>query len=123
MALCEKVSGRMRKENFKGRTVTLKIRLEGFKTYTRAITISTPVNFADMLYKEVKKLYNDFDTKGRKVRLVGVNVSNLSPADLRDSLFETSAEKKTESIHKATDRIKVRFGNKAIHRATVKTEE
>ncbi len=120
MRLSEKVSGRLRANGLKGRTITLKIRLTGFKTYTRAITIGTPDNFTDSLYKEVKKLYNSFDTKGRKVRLVGVSVLNLSSADLRDSLFETSTEKKTENIHKAVDRIKKRFGDSSICRAIVK---
>jgi len=119
MRLSEKVSTRLREGALKGRTVTLKIRLTGFKTYTRAVTISTPGNFTDMLYKEIKKLYNGFDTKGRKVRLVGVSVSNLSSADFCDSLFETSTEKKTEKIHKAVDRIKKRFGTNSIRRAIV----
>jgi len=117
MALCEKVTGRMRQEGFKGRTVTLKIRLEGFKTYTRGVTMSTPINFEDVLYKQVKILYNRFDTKGRKVRLVGVSVSNLSSTDSREWLFRESVDKKRESIHEAVDKIKARFGDGFIHRA------
>lgn len=118
MALCEKVAGRMRQEGFKGRTITLKIRLEGFKTYTRCVTIGTAINFEDMLYKEVKILYNRFDTKGKKVRLVGVSVSNLSPISSREWLFRETVDKKRESIHKAVDKIKARFGEGFIHRAT-----
>ena len=57
MALSEKVSARLRREGFKARTMTLKIRLEGFLTYTRAVTLDVSTNYADVLYKEIKGLY------------------------------------------------------------------
>ena len=121
MLLCEKVSDRMRCDGVKGRTITLKVRLTGFKTYTRAITIGVPTNFADVLYKEIKKLYNRFESKGKKVRLVGVKVSNLSPADFCDTLFSETGDKKRENIHGAVDKIKGKFGINSIHRASSRT--
>lgn len=120
MALCEKVSGRMREESFKGRTITLKIRLEGFRTFTRARTIADPTNFTDMLYKTTKDLYNRFDTEGKKVRLVGVQVSNLLPANAKVTLFKESSDKKREDIHLAVEKINRKFGSSFIHRASSK---
>ena len=120
MGLCEKVSGRLREEGFKGRTITLKIRLEGFHTYTRAVTIKEATNFADSLYKEVKRLYNKFDTKGKKVRLVGVSVSNLLPINSRDSLFRETVDIKKENVHSAIERINKKFGQSSIQRAASK---
>ncbi|MFH1593697.1 MAG: DNA polymerase IV [Candidatus Omnitrophota bacterium] len=122
MYLSEKVSGRLRQERIEGRTITLKIRLEGFKTFTRAVTAAAATNFEDMLYKEVKKLYNDFDRKGKRVRLVGVKVSNLTLSNphsskYRASLFEDNVGKRRENIHKAIDKIKGRFGDSSIQRA------
>jgi len=119
-SLCEKVSGRLRHEGMKGRTVTLKIRLEGFHTYTRAVTVNKPTNFSDMIYRRAKQLYKDFDTKGKKVRLVGVKVSGLTLTGFRDSLFKEERDEKKEGVHKAIDRIKRKFGDVAIHRATSK---
>ncbi|MFC1576102.1 DNA polymerase IV [Candidatus Omnitrophota bacterium] len=118
MTLSEKVSGRLRHDGLKGRTITLKIRLTGFKTYTRAVTVEKCTNFADVLYKEVKRLYNVFDKRGKKVRLIGVKVSNLSTAGFRDSLFGETKDEKQEQIHKAVDRIKDKYGDDSIHRAT-----
>jgi len=118
MSLCEQVSGRLRKDMLRGRTITLKIRLEGFKTYTRARTIEKAINFSDVLYKHIKDLYNRFDTKGKKLRLVGVKVSSLSSIQSKDSLFEDAFELKTENIHKAIDKIQKKFGNNSIHRGT-----
>ncbi len=117
MSLCEKITGRMRRKGFRGRTVTLKIRLEGFKTYTRASTMGVPSNFTDVLYKQSENLYNRFDTKGRKVRLVGVSVSNLTLINSPEWLFEENGNKKIENVHAAVDKIKNKFGENSIHRA------
>ena len=116
-SLCEKVSSRLREASLKGRTVTLKIRLEGFSTYTRAVTMPDATNFADILYKYVKQLYKNFDTKGKKVRLVGVKLSNLLPLKFQDSLFSRDTDKKREEVHKAIDKIKGKFGEGSIRRA------
>ncbi|MFH1381036.1 MAG: DNA polymerase IV [Candidatus Omnitrophota bacterium] len=122
MRLSEKVSGRLRCLGIKGRTVTLKIRLEGFKTYTRAKTISESTSFSDVLYKEIETLYNHFDTRNKKIRLLGVRVTNLVRGDFRDSLFSETADRRRENIHRAIDKIKSKFGNNFIYRAVSKFE-
>lgn len=117
ISLCEKVSGRLRQEGLKGRTITLKIRLEGFLTYTRAKTLDKPTNFMDTIYKTIKELLDKFNRKGKKVRLVGVKVSNFAQGEVQATLFEEKDEEKQESIHKAIDKIKNKFGREAIFRA------
>lgn len=116
MRLCEKVSIRLREDNIKGKTITLKIRLEGFNTYTRAITIVSATNFVDTIYKAVMKLFDGFDRKGKKVRLLGVKVSNLISQDTRDSIFAEANSSKLEGLHKAVDKIKGKFGRGSILR-------
>lgn len=115
--LCEKVTLRLRENACKARTVTLKIRLEGFMTYTRSSTPGAATNYFDVLYKEIKGLYNTFGRRGRKVRLVGVKASNLVAARSRESLFDESSDEKREKAHAAVDRITRKFGNGAIYRA------
>jgi len=119
MALAERVSDRLREEGVKGKTVTLKIRFEGFITFTRAVTLERSTNFADTIYKVAATLIKQFFEKGKKVRLVGVKVSNLSPASFRDHLFDDKDEGTKENIHRALDSIKEKFGNNAIRRAKV----
>lgn len=117
-ALCERVSDRLREEGLKARTITLKIRLQGFATYTRAVTMEVPTNFADVIYSHIKKLYDNFDAKGRKVRLVGVKSSNFSLASSKSDLFENTKENtKKEKVYSAVDDIKRKFGDSAIFRA------
>ncbi|MFH1772552.1 MAG: DNA polymerase IV [Candidatus Omnitrophota bacterium] len=117
ISLCEKVSCRLRNEAVKGRTITLKIRLEGFMTYSRAMTLSKATNYADVLYRAVDKLYNNFDKKKRKIRLLGVKVSGLLPSLQRDSIFDKSPDVKREKVHSAVDKIRGKFGDNAIKRA------
>ncbi len=114
MTLCEKVSGRLRAAGLKCRTMTLKIRLADFSTFTRSVTVGNATNFIDILYRTVKTLYKDFDTKGKPVRLLGVRCANFCPANLQDSLFADSGEVKSEARHKALDRIKNKFGESSI---------
>ena len=117
MHICENVSDRLRHERLKSKTITLKIRLEGFLTYTRSLTIDSPTNFADTLYMEAKTIFNKFDTKGKKVRLIGLKVSNLIASVLDTSLFRDFTKEKHEKLYEAIDKIKERFGGSSIFRA------
>ncbi|TBR19637.1 DNA polymerase IV [bacterium] len=116
--LCEEVSYRLRHEGFKSRNITLKIRLEGFKTYTRSVTIPDPTNLFDIIYKEAKRLYNNFDRNNRKVRLLGVRTSGFNVKEEQYDLFKTDGEKKKEKVHLALDKIRQKFGSSSIYRGS-----
>ena len=118
MYLSEKVSMRLRALGLKAKTITLKIRLTSFHTSTRAVTMDRQTNFADVLYKSLEILYNDFDKENKAVRLLGVKASNFSEKDFPDTFFRDESDDKNEEIHKAVDRIKEKFGNTSIHRAS-----
>ncbi|OGS52549.1 MAG: hypothetical protein A3J79_07535 [Elusimicrobia bacterium RIFOXYB2_FULL_62_6] len=122
LALCDKVSSRLRGAGVKGRTVTLKIRLEGFETFTRAVTLSFATNYTDVLHRRIIELYSAFRRGAKKVRLLGVKVSGLMPADEKESLFEAAEDKKRETVHLAVEGIRKKFGPGAIYRAGGKKE-
>jgi nucleotidyltransferase/DNA polymerase involved in DNA repair len=138
LALCDKVSSRLRDDVLKGRTITLKIRLAGFETFTRAVTQAFATNYADAIYERVTELYNAFRrgspasapakqhggsaSGGKKVRLLGVKVSGLMPADERESLFEEETDRKRENVHRAMEAIRSKFGRSAIYRAGAKKD-
>ncbi len=117
ITLCEKVSYRLRRDNLKAKTITLKIRLQGFSTYTRSKTITKASNFVESIYKISKNLLDNFNTRGKKVRLIGVKTSGLMPSDIKDTFFIDEKDQKKENLHKATDLIKEKFGRNSIHRA------
>ena len=67
----------MRRQNLRGRTVTLKIRLEGFETFTRSRTLPAPVNDTESVRATARDLFRQFRPAGKRVRLVGIGLSNL----------------------------------------------
>ncbi len=114
--LCEKVSRRLRMEDLKGKTVTLKLRSGDFKTITRDVTLADRTNFFDIIYRVSRSLLDKACQPGKKYRLIGVRVSNFHQPYVRDSLFEEVTSQKTEKIHRAVDAIKAKFGEKGIIR-------
>ena len=114
--LCEQVSARLRDAGLKSRTITLKIRLEGFQTYTRSLTIGEPTNFPEVLIREIRGLYDNFKMHGRRVRLVGVKTANFSYVD-EVSLFVDKEKIKKENVYCAVDKIRHKFGPGVIHMA------
>lgn len=117
LGLADKVSSRLREAGLKGRTVTLKIRLEGFETHTRARTLPLSTNYADVLGREALSIYSAFDRGRKRVRLLGVKVSGLMPADEKESLFEQEGDDRREKAHKAIESIREKFGRGSIYRA------
>ena len=121
LGLSESVSRRLRLEKLKAKTITLKIRLTGFRTYTRAVTLAKSTNFVDEIYKTANKIYfdfissKDFDNK-TKIRLIGIKTSNLMDSGIKDSIFDEGRDRKKENIHKAVDKIKEKFGDDIIGR-------
>ena len=76
MELIQGVVVSMKEEGYRGRTVTVKVRFNDFKTYTRAKSLE---KFADS-EPEIRRAA--FDCLGRfelkqKVRLIGFRISNL----------------------------------------------
>ncbi|HEX6586112.1 MAG TPA: DNA polymerase IV [Solirubrobacterales bacterium] len=66
-----------------GRTVTLKIRLRPFKTYTRSRTLESPTCDPQVLSATARDLLERFDPQ-MPVRLIGVGVAALTRAEGSD---------------------------------------
>ena len=65
LELSEKLSRRLRKLELKAKTLTFKIRLKGFKTYTRALTLAERTNFFDTIHQKSKELFDEFFKPGQ----------------------------------------------------------
>jgi len=73
----EKLHKSFIKHNLTCKTITLKIRFEGFITYTRSNTLLYPIQDKLKVLEEILKLYEEFKDKKEKVRLLGIKLSNL----------------------------------------------
>jgi len=74
------LSSRLRSRRLKARTVTLKVRHPDFTTLTRSVTLNTPSDSARIFHRLALELLGKVDM-GRRVRLVGLQVSNLRHED------------------------------------------
>jgi len=77
--LTKEVVINMREDGYQGRAVTVKIRFNDFKTYTRAKTLNRHTDSAEEIRKAAFDCLRRVDLK-RKVRLIGVRVSHLERA-------------------------------------------
>ena len=74
--LTKEVVINMKEEGYQGRTVSLKIRFNDFKTYTRAKTLSRHTDSEEEIRKAAFDCLGRIELK-KKVRLIGVRVSHL----------------------------------------------
>jgi DNA polymerase-4 len=74
--LAKDVAEALKREGYRGRTVTVKIRFGDFETHTRAKTIEQPTDRSDTVRKAAFDCLSRIELK-KKVRLIGVRVGNL----------------------------------------------
>ena len=117
LALSDKVAGRLLEKEQKGKTVTLKLRDETFKTITRSRTLDRPILSGEEIYEEARNLLWSEDLTGRKVRLIGVSISGFESDD-QTSLFEDVSQQKNKVEEVIAD-IRGRFGKGSITRASL----
>ncbi len=76
-ALTTEVSGLLKRYGLAGRTITLKVRYEDFQTITRSQSFSQPANNLEFIYNTSLELLTRTEAGQRKVRLLGVTLSNF----------------------------------------------
>ncbi|MFW5741948.1 MAG: DNA polymerase IV [Spirochaetota bacterium] len=87
---------RLMEEGAHSRTVTLKLRLTDFTTFTLRRTLSHEVTSADELYRSARELLQSKWDRVTPVRLVGCGLGNVEsgPPDGQQDLFDRSSEKR-----------------------------
>jgi len=115
--LSDKVGYRLRKHNLAGSCVQIKIRYSDFSTITRQTMLKQPTNLDDEIFEAVTDLLKSHFTVGREVRLLGVAVTKLEEPAIQLSLWDNSAQKKTQ-LTEAIDSLKDKYGKQIIIRAS-----
>ena len=80
-SLSNEVHERLLAERLWYRTVAIKVRFEGFVTFTREKTHTGYVDDLGLIREYVTLLFREFEKDRRKMRLVGVRLSDLKPAE------------------------------------------
>jgi DNA polymerase IV (DinB-like DNA polymerase) len=73
----QNIHKQLKKNNIFYKTITLKIRFQGFETYTRAKSLQNHIRDKTAALKIILELYKEFSNKNKKVRLLGIKFSNL----------------------------------------------
>jgi nucleotidyltransferase/DNA polymerase involved in DNA repair len=120
--LSDRVSRRLRKYGYHGKTISVKVRSSDFKTITRDKTLSRPTDHSRVIYETAKRLVPREYGPRIRIRLLGVRVSQLEKK--KDSpqlnLIEDFTNNKLEESSKAVDNIRNRYGESAIKLAGTK---
>jgi DNA polymerase IV len=74
---------RLSRHGLKGRTITLKIKFSDFKQITRSRSFPEPIDELPTICKLALELLHAADLANKKVRLLGISLSNFNPGSTR----------------------------------------
>jgi len=117
LRLSHRVGARLRKEGFRARTITLKVRLASFTTLTRSRTLPDATDTASDLYRIAGELFTGLPPGRRRIRLLGVASSGLQPGGAEQLALVRAG--RWEDAERALDRIEARFGPGSAFPATL----
>ncbi len=121
LRLSERAARRAREAGVCGRTVALKVRYEDFSTLSRSVTLPTPTDLSGVVHATAAALLDKLGP-GRRVRLLGVRLDSLVPADQVGEQLELGAVADRpgwREAEDALDRVSQRFGSRAVRRASL----
>jgi DNA polymerase-4 len=75
--IAAKLENALARREAQGRTITLKIKYFDFKSITRSVTVSEPADTATEIMRHVKPLLAKTEAGKKKVRLLGISISNF----------------------------------------------
>lgn len=113
-SLCDEVSAELRFQNRRAKCITLKVRYTDFETISRQVTSKGGSNISKVIYTIARQLLDKvLLEKGKPIRLLGIKASGLLDRDQQYSMFD-SVGQRWESLDKAIDKIRIKYGNASI---------
>lgn len=128
LELSEEVGLDARKQDYRGRTVSIVIKFSDFQVITRQRSIQ-PTYLTKEIYETGVRLLKDNWNGIRPIRLIGIGIGGTAEERVQQlSIFDITQEKpnikKEEKLEKALDAIKERYGVSAVKRARlIKTDK
>ena len=114
--MTEKLSRRAKRAGLRGATVVLKLKTAGFKLRTRSQTLADPTQLAESIFQTARVLLRR-EADGTAFRLIGISMSNLSPAEADAELedLEPAIARKAKA-ERAMDGLREKFGLGAVEK-------
>ncbi|KAA9086850.1 DNA polymerase IV [Microbacterium radiodurans] len=115
--LADRVGGRLRSGGWEAATVSIKVRLTDFSTYSRSQTLPLPTNVGQRIGSAAIALLDSVDLT-QPVRLIGVRAEKLR-AGASAGLTLWDDDEDWRRVDDALDGARARFGRGAVTRASV----
>jgi DNA polymerase-4 len=109
LRLAQRVGRRLREEGLAAGTVTLKVRTDTLRTFTRSLSLSAPTDLGWEIAEVALGLFRRSEV-GARVRLLGISVSRLSPSSPPDLEGRRERRRRAEQV---LDELARRFGKAA----------
>lgn len=82
------LTGRLERHNFKGNTLTLKIKFHDFSQITRSTTRPQELHTLDEILPLAKQLLKEVDYEQHPIRLIGLSISNPHEEEAKKGVWE-----------------------------------
>jgi len=106
--------GQLQDAGVGGRTVVLKFKTAKFKIRTRSVSLDTPTQLADTIFRVARDALKR-ETDGTAFRLLGVGLSNLADAAACDAFDLLGRDQgKRAAAERAVDKLRTRFGEESV---------
>lgn len=120
LSLAETVAARLRADNMMANVVSVSIVDSEFCHSSHQTTLLSPTHSTDELHKTACSLFDEL-WDGSPIRNLGIQTSKVVADDAarQMNLFGFETDEKREKLDQAIDKIRDRFGTKAIQRASL----
>jgi DNA polymerase-4 len=118
--LCESVGVRLRRGNYAANVISVGIRDNNFEYYSRQKKIGVPTDITTELYKIAAQIFRE-GWKREPIRQLGVRAEKLCDSRVRQMILGNENEnfsEKQKTLDRAIDKIRIRFGDEAVMRAS-----
>ena len=117
--LGDRTAERLRARQLKAGMISIKVRRRDFETYTRQKSFSPPTQETRLIVQVATELLERWleEQPRAAVRLLGVGVSDLAPAQQLD-LFTSRESDESGKLDQALDRIRGKYGTEAVKRGS-----
>jgi DNA polymerase-4 len=121
LELSDHVAERLRKDGYRARKVTLKLRYASFSTHTKQRSLDKTIQTGNEIAAVARELFAQFPLK-QKIRLIGVSAGDLKrdgddPQQM--ALFSQNASQaEKERLSHTVDEINEKFGPAALRRGS-----
>ncbi len=123
LGLCEAVARRMRRDDYIGRTVNMRLRIGYAMGFSRAETMEEYTDLAAPIFRTACRILAREAALGAwadKITCVGISVSNVKPARERQFSLQDWRDPRERRLAEAQDRLKDKYGDSVIMRASLK---